>query len=78
MILVMQKIRVTNKRGFCHSLQYFIICSLPGMEKYKSSKVAALSPNQCPPWRPALANVEREITTLRFPLIFFSALIKEI
>lgn len=46
------------------------------MERYKSLKLAALSPNQCPPWRPALANVDREIKTLRFPLIFFNALIK--
>ena len=28
---------------------FFVICCSPGMERYKSSKVAALSPNQCPP-----------------------------
>lgn len=47
---------------------------LPGMERYKSLNEAVLSPNQWPPWRPALGNVEREITTLRFPRIFSSAL----
>ena len=39
--------------------------------------MAVLSPNQCPPCRPALGNVDRDITTLRFPMTFLSAL-KEI
>ena len=39
--------------------------------------MAVLSPNQCPPCRPALGNVDRDITTLRFPMSFLSAL-KEI
>ena len=36
--------------------------------------MAVLSPNQCPPCRPALGNVDRDITTLRFPMSFLSAL----
>ena len=36
--------------------------------------MAVLSPSQCPPCRPALGNVDRDITTLRFPKSFLSAL----
>ena len=36
--------------------------------------MAVLSPSQCPPCRPALGNVDRDITTLRFPMSFLSAL----
>ena len=46
----------------------------PGIERYRSLNVAVLSPSQCPPCRPALGNVDRDITTLRFPMSFLSAL----
>ena len=56
--------------------EMLIICNVksPGIERYRSLNVAVLSPSQCPPCRPALGNVDRDITTLRFPKSFLSAL----